>query len=206
MQLRGLYAITDTKLTHESGLLRCVMAALAGGAVMVQYRDKSNCSDRRRREARDLLAACRQFQVPLIINDDIDLAREIGAAGVHVGRGDAAVAIARAALGPSAIIGASCYHELDRASSAQDEGADYVAFGRVYASSTKPGAALATLDLLREAHSRLSIPVVAIGGIRTDNAATLIEAGVDMVAVINDLWTAPDCEARARAFTACFRG
>ena len=204
MQFRGLYAVTDTALTRDRGLLRCVESALNGGAVMVQYRDKGSCSSQRRQEAMDLLAVCRRFGVPLIINDDVELAVEIGAHGVHVGQEDASVASARAALGPTAIVGASCYHELERARSAQDQGASYVAFGRFFTASTKPGAAMATAQLLREARSSLAVPVVAIGGIRADNASSLVNAGADMVAVINDLWSAPDCRAQAKALSACF--
>ena len=206
MPRRGLYAVTDNVLTQPRGLLDCVEAALAGGAALVQYRDKTNDQVRRREEAWALLALCERFGVPLIINDDVELAHDTGAHGVHVGRDDAAIASARAALGPAAIIGASCYHELERAEAAQRAGATYVAFGRFFTSSTKPGTARATPDLLREARASISIPIIAIGGIRADNASSLITAGADMVAVINDLWSGPDCEASARALSACFDG
>lgn len=206
MPRRGLYAVTDSALTQPRGLLACVESALKGGAALVQYRDKNNDQLRRREEARALLALCERFGVPLIINDDVELARDTGAHGVHVGREDAAVASARAALGPAAIIGASCYHELERAEAAEQAGATYVAFGRFFTSRTKPGTARATPDLLREARARISLPIVAIGGIRAGNAASLITAGADMVAVIDDLWSGPDCEDRARALSACFDG
>lgn len=206
MSWQGLYAITDAALTRDRGLVACVEAVLRGGAAMVQYRDKHSSPDAMRRNAGALLAACREAAVPLIINDDVGLAQAIGADGVHVGRDDEAVAAARAALGADAIIGASCYHHLELAEQAAAAGASYVAFGRFFDSVTKPGAALATPGLLRKARSRLSLPIAAIGGITADNGGALVRDGADLLAVINDLWGAPDCAARARDFAACFRG
>ena len=140
----GLYAITDSRLTRERGLSGCVEAALRGGAVMVQYRDKESAAQQRLSDARELVRLCHRYRVPLIVNDDVDLAHDAGADGVHLGRDDASVADARARLGASAIVGVSCYHELDRALAGAADGADYVAFGRFFSSRTKPGQALAT--------------------------------------------------------------
>jgi len=128
----------------------------------------------------------------------------IGADGLHVGRDDASIAAARARLGPGRILGASCYDRLDLALGAREGGADYVAFGSAFASSTKPGAASAPLSLYREAKTRLACPVVAIGGITSRNARPLIEAGADALAVISDLFDAPDIERRAREFAEMF--
>jgi len=204
MPRRGLYAVTDRDLARERGLLASVEQVLRGGAAMVQYRDKSGDTARRRAEASALLARCHRYEVPLIVNDDVALALAIGADGVHVGRDDEAVARARERLGSEAIVGASCYHELGRAERACRDGASYVAFGRFHPSSTKPGRPLATEALLREARSALDVPIVAIGGIGADNGAALVAAGADLLAVIHDLWAAGDCAARARAFARCW--
>lgn len=204
MTWRGLYAITDTPLTRDQGLEECVRAALRGGAAMIQYRDKVSTPAQRLRDAAALLDLCREGGVPLIINDDVALAREIGADGVHVGRDDDAISIARDTLGSEAIVGASCYHHLDLAMEAQAAGASYVAFGRFFDSVTKPGAALATPELLRETRLHTSLPIAAIGGITADNAGPLIEAGCDLLAVINDLWSAKDVGSRAQELARTF--
>jgi thiamine-phosphate pyrophosphorylase len=202
MSLRGLYAITDSTLL-AGRLLPAVAAALEGGARIVQYRDKSRDDARREAEARALLTICRRYEVPLLINDDLALAVRIGADGVHLGRSDGSLSEARRALGPDAIVGATCHDSLAMAEEAQGNGASYVAFGALFPSATKPGAQTAPLALLTEARS-LHLPVVAIGGITADNAAPVIAAGADCVAVISDLWSAPDITARARAFTQLF--
>jgi thiamine-phosphate pyrophosphorylase len=142
--------------------------------------------------------------VPLIVNDDVQLALAIGADGVHVGRDDDAVANARAILGSGAIVGASCYHELSLAQRAVDDGATYVAFGRFFPSKTKPGQALADLDLLIRARQQLDVPIAAIGGITADNGRSLVESGADLLAVIHDLWCEQHCRPRAKALVECF--
>jgi len=201
---RGLYAVTDARLSARLGLEACVAQALRGGAVMVQLRDKEGDPARRLRDAERLAAMCREAAVPLIVNDDVALAVAVGADGVHLGRDDAPVAVARAALGPDALIGVSCYHDLDRAVAAADGGADYVAFGRFFPSRTKPGDALATTALLREARAQVPLPVAAIGGITADNGRELVAAGAHWLAVVHDLWSTDDCESRARAIARCF--
>lgn len=202
MKLRGLYAITDSHLL-AGRLLPAVEAALSGGAAIVQYRDKSGDAARRLDEARALRRACRQRGVPLLINDDVELALAAGADGVHLGRGDAALQAARARLGPDAIIGATCHDSLAFAEEAWRNGASYLAFGAMYPSATKPGASAATSGTLAAAR-RFGLPVVAIGGITADNAGPVIAAGADCVAVISDLWTATDITARARAISDLF--
>ena len=198
---RGVYAITDGP-RHD--LLAAVEAALAGGAAVVQYRDKSGELDRRRAEAQALKDACDRHNVPLIINDDVDLAIQITAAGVHLGEDDSEFAIARERLGADAIIGVSCYDSLDRAHAAAEAGADYVAFGAFFASPTKPNARRATMELLRAAKS-LGPPIVAIGGITSDNASPLIEAGADFVAVISGIFAADHVEQATRRYTNLFQ-
>lgn len=195
---RGLYVLTDSTLIPDEKLIPAVAAAIAGGAVMVQYRDKSDDADKRRWEAQDLVNLCRPVGVPLIINDDVALAAAVGAAGVHLGRDDGDITSARAALGPGAIIGVSCYNELERAVAAEAAGADYVAFGSFYPSTIKPGAVRATIELLHQAKERLRLPVVAIGGINADNGARLVAAGADLLAVISGVFGHTDVRAAAR--------
>jgi thiamine-phosphate pyrophosphorylase len=185
---RGLYAITDGP---RPDLLPAVEAALQGGAALIQYRDKTVDAQRRMREASALRELCARFDVPLIINDDIELALASGAAGVHLGEDDGDVAVARSRLGTNAIIGVSCYDSLSRARQMAAAGADYLAFGAFFSSPTKPNARRATLDLLREAKP-LGRPLVAIGGITPDNAPPLVEAGADFLAVISGVFAVPD--------------
>jgi len=197
---RGVYAITDGP---RRDLMAVVEAALIGGAVVVQYRDKSSDRERRRAEALALKEACDRHGIPLIINDDVDLAADIGAAGVHLGADDGEVAVARERLGADAIVGVSCYDSLDRAHAAAEAGADYLAFGAFFASPTKTNACRATVELLRAAKS-LGPPLVAIGGITPDNASPLIEAGADFIAVISGIFAAGDIEQATRRYVNLF--
>lgn len=199
--MRGLYAITpDGAATGE--LLAMVTRALDGGIAVLQYRNKPADADLRKEQAGALLALCRPRGVPLIVNDDVALAAEIDADGVHVGREDGGVAVARRAL-PGKLLGASCYDSLELARAAVAAGADHVAFGSVYRSSTKPGAGRAPLDLFGRART-LGVPLVAIGGISLDNAPAVIRAGADCLAVISDLFGAPDIGARAARYLQLF--
>lgn len=203
--LPGLYAITDNRLTPPDQLLSAVAAALQGGAVLVQYRDKGSTATERLSQATNLNSLCRNAGVPLLINDDPELAKRVGAAGVHLGQDDCTLANARALLGPEAIIGITCHHRLDLAEIAKANGADYLAFGRFYTSTTKPGAPPADPQVLAGAKS-LALPVAAIGGITLDNAEPLIRAGADLVAVVGGLFggTPEQIEHRARLFTRLF--
>jgi len=187
--LRGLYAIADTAAIPAGQLAAHVGAALRGGARLVQYRDKSGDAARRLAEASELLDLCRKHRVPLLINDDYKLCAAIGADGVHLGREDTALGYARSELGPRAIIGASCYNAAALAETAAEHGADYVAFGAFFPSANKPQAVRAYPRLLHEARRRTGLPVCAIGGITLDNAAGLIGAGADMLAVIGGLFS-----------------
>ncbi|MEW6415007.1 MAG: thiamine phosphate synthase [Pseudomonadota bacterium] len=199
----GVYAITpDTADTEH--LLTQVESALAGGVAAVQYRDKSGDVARRHAQASELVVLCRQYGVPLIVNDDLRLADLVDADGVHLGRDDGSLTEARIILGPEKFIGASCYQSLDLARAAQAAGADYVAFGSFFASPTKPAAPRAALDLLREATAAIHIPLVAIGGITLANATQLIDAGADAIAVLSALFDAPDIRAAARDFNQLF--
>ncbi len=201
--LNGLYAITPED-ADTARLATRVRAALAGGARLVQYRNKSASAALRREQALALLAACRAASVPLIINDDLALAAAIDADGVHLGRDDGDVGAARAVLGAGKLVGVSCYDEFARAAQALGAGADYVAFGSVFPSATKPGAVRAPLALLTRARRELTVPVAAIGGITLDNAGQAIAAGASLLAVITDLFLAPDVAARAAAYARLF--
>ncbi len=201
--MRGLYAITEPAAT-ESSLAARVRLALEGGARIIQYRDKSPDTLRRRAEARALRRLCGRFDVPFLINDDVELAAACGAGGVHLGEEDVPLAEARQRLGDRAIIGISCYNRLGRALEAEAAGADYVAFGRFFPSASKPQAVQADPALLREARSRLRIPIVAIGGITPENGGPLIEAGADMLAVIQGVFRASDIRAAAARFAQLF--
>jgi thiamine-phosphate pyrophosphorylase len=202
-QVSGLYAVTPD-VADTPGLLTTAEAALAGGARLLQYRNKSASSALRLAQARALLALCREFRVPLIVNDHLDLALAVNADGLHLGAEDGSLAAARERLGPARILGTSCYDRLERALEAERLGADYVAFGSFFPSSVKPGAVRAPLALLRQAKRRLLVPVVAIGGITLDNAPQLIAAGADGVAVVSALFGTDDVRLAARRFSALF--
>ncbi len=201
--VRGLYAVTPDEPDIGS-LTRKVRKALAGGARILQYRNKSANAAVRREQGTVLLALCREARIPFVINDDLDLARAIGADGLHLGRDDVSIAAARAQLGEDKLLGVSCYDRLELALAAREAGADYVAFGSAFPSSSKPEATRAPLSLYREARTRLDFPIVAIGGITTENAHKVIEAGADAVAVISALFDSPDIEAAARSFSRLF--
>lgn len=203
-RIAGLYAITDPGLLPDARLVDSVRAALAGGARVVQYRNKAADATTRLREATSLAVLCRDAGALFVVNDDVSLALSCGAHGVHLGQQDGAVGAARTRLGENAVIGQTCHASLDLALAAQAAGVDYVAFGRFFPSRTKPLAPPAGITLLPDARAALRIPIVAIGGVTVDNAPQLIAAGADAVAVIHDLFSAIDVATRAREFTALF--
>ena len=196
-KLKGLYAITDEDLIAESHFDQAIESALQGGARIIQYRDKSSDQKKRLRQANTLNSLCRQYQALCIINDDIELARTVNADGVHLGRDDALISQARQTLGKDAIIGISCYNDIDLAIAAEKSTADYVAFGAMFSSSTKPKAMNADITLISEAKQKLSIPVCAIGGITEKNIQQLIRHDVDMTAIINSLFSASNIKEAA---------
>jgi thiamine-phosphate pyrophosphorylase len=203
-RITGLYAIADTQYLDDARLLPAVGEAIAGGARLIQYRDKKHVAADRTRQAAELATLCRQHGVLFIVNDDVDLAKQAGADGVHLGRKDASLTRAREQLGHGTIIGVSCYNELARAVQAQNEGADYVAFGSFFPSRTKPQAVRAGLELLCEAKQKLHIPVVAIGGITPENGAHLLAAGADALAVIEGVFGQDDVRAAAERYARLF--
>ena len=198
---RGLYAITQPDHKSISQVLLDVEAALKGGAVVVQYRDKHPIDATAL--AQQLLILCHQYDVPLLINDSVDLAVAVGADGVHLGRDDGEIAEARLRLRPDAIIGVSCYNDVAKACSAAEHGADYVAFGRFFPSGSKPLAAPAEIATLRLAKQQLNLPIVAIGGILPENGGQLINAGADLLAVIGGIFD-HEPETAARAYQRLF--
>ncbi|HWX64817.1 MAG TPA: thiamine phosphate synthase [Rhodanobacter sp.] len=193
---RGLYAITDGP---RADLLEVVALALAGGARLLQYRDKSADAARRHSEATALRQLCHAHGVPLIINDDVALAQAVAADGVHLGKNDDDLGAARSVLGGHAIIGVSCYDSLPRAQAAVRAGASYIAFGAFFPSPTKPLAPRASIDLLRQS-AALGVPRVAIGGITPDNGALLVAAGADYLAAISAVFSTADVRAAAQCF------
>lgn len=197
-----LYAITDSTLLVGEKLLPAVAAAIRGGARWIQYRDKSGDSDKRITEAKALKTLCEQLGARLLINDDVSLASAIGAHGVHLGQGDMALTEARQILGPDSLIGITCHASLELAQKAAAEGADYLAFGRFFPSATKPEAPPAPLSLLAQARDSFDLPLVAIGGITPENAASLRRSGATTLAVCHSLFAADDVESRARSFSA----
>jgi thiamine-phosphate pyrophosphorylase len=202
--IQGLYVITADQQQTPSQLVAQVKQAIRGGARVVQYRSKDRNDELRYQQALALRELCHLLDSVLIINDDAKLARQVDADGVHLGRNDGSISAARRLLGEQALIGISCYNCLDTAIEAEQAGADYVAFGSFYPSPTKPEAVLATLSLLEQARQRLSIPVVAIGGITSENGTHLIAAGASALAVISGVFGQSDITAAARAYARLF--
>lgn len=199
----GLYLLTPDH-ADTAQLLADTRAALDAGIAWLQYRNKSADADLCHTQAFALRTLCDGYGVPLIVNDDVQLAHAIGAAGVHLGEYDADLTAARTLLGPTAIIGASCYDSIERARDAVAAGANYIAFGAFFASPTKPAARRAAPELLHEA-AAFGVPQVAIGGITPDNGKSLVAAGANLLAVISGVYAAPDIAATVRAYNTCFR-
>ena len=201
--IKGLYAVTPDGLGTEL-LCKKVTAALQGGVSMLQYRNKAADAGLRLRQATALLALCRSFNVPLIINDHLDLCAKIDADGLHLGATDCDLGAARRLLGVHKVLGASCYNQFDLALKAEQAGANYVAFGACFASNTKPNAPLASLDLFVQAKKELKIPAVAIGGITLQNAAQVVDACADAIAVVNALFSTDDVKSTTQQFSQLF--
>jgi thiamine-phosphate pyrophosphorylase len=201
--IRGLYAITPD-IADTDLLLAKVEAALQGGINMLQYRNKGANHKLQTQQARAILPICRQFNVPLIINDSVKLCLTLGADGVHLGADDGNLAEVRARIGKDKILGASCYNRFDLALQAEKQGASYVAFGACFASQTKPNAPVASLDLFTRVKTELTIPTVAIGGITLQNALQVLQAGAASIAVIQAIFNAQDIKLSAQQFSALF--
>jgi len=201
--LHGLYVIADSSLASSHICLSDkVKLAIEGGARIVQIRDKRPTPDIK--EIQNIARLCQQHRIPLLINDSIELAIEMNADGIHLGQSDTDLKAARQRLGDSAIIGITCHDEITLAKQAEAEGADYVAFGRFFSSQTKPEAPPANIKILQQARKELRIPIVAIGGITPDNGGSLLQAGADMLAVINGVFGQTDIKSAAQQFNQLF--
>ena len=202
--IKGLYAITPDSADLNT-LIQKTKSAIEGGAFMVQYRSKIQDRDVKMQQCAAILRLCREYEIPCIVNDDVDMCRILEADGVHLGEKDDNIAEVRHILGEDAIIGSSCYDQLNRAKSAQKEGASYVAFGAMFPTSTKPNAPRATLELLKKAKREIQIPIVAIGGITVNNAHDVIKTGIDAIAVITSLYEAKSIKETAETLSKMFQ-
>ena len=202
--VQGLYAITDQRLIAVKKFAVKVRQALEGGASVIQYRDKSQHHQQRLDQASVVVELCNDFGATSIINDDIELAKMVNADGVHLGAEDDEVSFARAELGEHKIIGVSCYADIALAEQAVNNSANYVAFGSVFPSSTKPQAPVAGLEVLLAAKEKLSVPIVAIGGISLDNLSQVIATNVDSVATISGVFGNDDVADAAKQFSSAF--
>lgn len=203
--MKGLYLVTpDWDDTQK--LLQTTEAGLRGGAALIQYRHKTASPELRREQASELQRLCRNYARPFIINDHLDLCIALDADGIHVGGTDASVAEARKAVGPSKIVGASCYGTLQLAQDAHKAGASYVAFGGFYPSRVKKYDFKTPPDIVTQAKESIPLPSVVIGGMTQENAAPLVKLGADMVAVISSVYMVDDPESAARRFASLFNG
>lgn len=198
--MRGLYAITDCDNLPTQELLPVTEQILMAGVAALQYRDKSGNQDKRTYEAGRLRELCGKHNCLFIVNDDVQLAKEAGSDGVHLGSGDCDCKTARHELGPEAIIGVSCYDSLEAAQDAVAEGADYVAFGAFYPTVSKQKTVAAEPEIIKRAKQRISVPIVAIGGITPANCRVLVECGADLLAVIGSIYRAGDPYKTVREF------
>lgn len=204
MSMKGLYIVTpDWDDTDK--MVAATEAALKGGVALVQYRHKTATPELRKEQASRLLALCRQYDRPFIINDFIELCLELDADGIHVGGTDAPVAEVRKLIGPDKILGASCYGSMELAHNAHQAGASYVAFGGFYPSRVKKYEVTTPVDIISRAKAQLPVPVVVIGGMTQENSVPLIKAGTDMVAAISSVYMTDDPQASAQAFVELFR-
>ena len=186
-RLQGLYAITDEVLTPDETVVEQVQSALKAGADIVQYRNKTAHDDEIEMVCRELLDLCQKHDVPFIIDDRPHLAQKIKADGLHIGKDDGPLSEAREVF-PQGIIGVSCYGSIRKAKEAQEEGADYVAFGSFFPSPTKPKSGVISMNVIKKAKEALDIPVCTIGGINRDNIHEIAAFKPDMISVVNDIF------------------
>ena len=196
-----LYAVTDRHWLNGRRLADDVERALRGGATFVQLREKDDMKlehDAFLKEAAEIKALCRRYQVPFVIDDDVDLALEIGADGVHVGQSDMETGLVRSRLGKDRIIGVST-QTVEEALLAESRGADYLGVGAVFPTGSKADASEVSMDALRAICRAVSIPVVAIGGIKEENVMELAGSGIVGISVISAIFSKEDVEGAARA-------
>lgn len=219
MGLQGLYLIADTTLlSRHNNIVEWIEPLIKAGISIVQLRDKPNNNNISYQEKYELASAllkiCHTHKVPFLINDDVEFAIAVKADGVHLGKTDMAIRTARLRLGADRYIGASCYTSSQRAADAKQQGADYVAFGSVYPSITKPNATRlttndtsdqSTLNQLRRLSADSALPVCAIGGITPDNAKAVVDCGVQMIAVASGILTAPNPHQAVKQYLATLK-
>ncbi len=198
--LPKLCLIADTHCLSAATQTQVIRSVVTAGVGLIQFRDKRSSFDDKLRAAEALQALCSRLEVPLLINDDVDIARAVGAAGAHLGREDMPIDKARGLLGKHAIIGASCYASLECAQQACRDGADYVSFGAVFDSPTKPGATPIALNTLRHYARRIEKPVCAVGGISAQHAASVFDCGVTMIAAASGILARADPAAAVRRY------
>jgi len=204
-RLKGLYVITDQKLIPRDKFTNTVEKTIKGGAKLIQLREKNTPEEEIVNLGKELLSITKKYGIPLLINDSPALAKEIGADGVHLGEYDPPVSEARKLLGEGAIIGVSCYGKVERGIRAEKEGADYAAFGSPFSTPTKPHRISTPLEILKEAKKRITrIPIFAVGGINMENALSVLETGVDGIAVITSVFGSSDPEKSARELASLF--
>lgn len=196
--LNGLYVITDKKLIKRNSFVETIEMAIKGGARIVQLREKETPDDVVVNLGKAIINVTKRYGVPLIINDSPELAKEIGADGVHLGGEDASIEQSRTLLGSEAIIGVSCYNQIERGINAVRSGADYVAFGTPYNTPTKPDREPTSIEILNQAVKLINIPIFAIGGITKDNVKPILKTGVDGIAVITSVFGSSNPESAAR--------
>lgn len=192
-----MYAVTDRYWLNGRTLKEDVEKTLRGGATFIQLREKTLDEDGIRQEAYDIMPLCKQYGVPFVIDDDVKLAKEVGADGVHVGQSDMACEQARAELGPDAIVGVSA-QTVEQAVAAEQAGADYLGVGAVFPTGSKDDAIEVPHETVKAICDAVSIPVVAIGGITKDNVSELAGLGLDGISVISAIFAQPDIEAATR--------
>ena len=202
--IKGLYAITPEERDLFILSLQ-VELSIRGGAKLIQYRSKTLSKIEQKKQASKIKIICDSYKIPLIINDDIELCRILDADGVHLGEDDDSLEEANLVLGPSKIIGISCYNSIDRVQSAVDKGATYIALGACFPTTTKPNAPSASSDLITFVLKEFKIPLVAIGGINLKNIELLINIGVNCFALINSLFKVKDIEGTAREFSSLIK-
>ena len=201
--IKGLYAITPNMMDLET-LLEKTQLAIEGGASMLQYRSKIQDRDVKMQQCEAILLLCREYGIPCIVNDDVDMCRVLSADGVHLGAKDDKIDEVRHILGENAIIGSSCYNQLERSKLAHSLGANYIALGTIFPTPTKPYAPIASLAFLRQVKAEVKLPIVAIGGLNLNNAQEVIETGIDAIAVITSLFDAKSIKETAETFTHMF--
>ncbi len=203
-KLQGLYVIADAECIGKKNIISETQEVLSAGVKIIQYRDKINSLTKKTIIAKQLLKLTNTYQSLLVINDDVNLAKSINADGVHLGKDDFSIEKARNILGKNKIIGASCYADFKNAKPAIQASADYIAFGSFFSSAIKPQAPKADTMLIKQAKSEFTTPICAIGGITPQNAATVLNAGADMIAVISGIFNASSPQQAVQEYLSLF--